>query len=118
MTMLMLREVHASAYLIVDSRSSFNLLDSFAFVLGSDSIFFTGLEQFSVSITGKGTTTLALPSSGVGSRHASSGEVRYLRALVDKHGEDVGAMARDMKLNAEQRTEGQLRRALKKAGLQ
>ncbi|KAF5330909.1 hypothetical protein D9619_005845 [Psilocybe cf. subviscida] len=75
------------------------------------------LEQFSVSTTGKGTTTLALPNSGVGSRHVSSGEVRYLSPLVKKYGEDVGAMARDLKLNPEQRTEGQLRRGLKKAGL-
>lgn len=48
-------------------------------------------------------------------RHPSQGEIKYLERLVDKYGEDVERMARDRKLNAEQRTAGQLRRALKKA---
>jgi len=50
-------------------------------------------------------------------RHPSQGEIKYLERLVDKYGEDVERMARDRKLNAEQRTAGQLRRALKRAGL-
>ena len=73
------------------------------------------MEQISASATGS--TTLALPLSGIGSRHASSGEVKYLSPLIKKHGTDLEAMARDLKLNPEQRTVGQLKRALRKAGL-
>ncbi|KAF9567602.1 hypothetical protein CPC08DRAFT_703133 [Agrocybe pediades] len=72
------------------------------------------LERISAPITG--TTTLSIAVSGIGSRHASSGEVKYLTPLVKKHGSNVEAMAGDIKLNPEQRTVGQLRRALKKAG--
>ena len=73
------------------------------------------MEQISASATGS--TTLALPLSGIGSRHPSSGEAKYLSPLVKKHGTDLEAMARDLKLNPEQRTVGQLKRALRKAGL-
>jgi len=45
----------------------------------------------------------------------SSGEIKYLGPLVKKHGDDVHAMWRDRKLNPEQRTVGQLRRALRKS---
>ncbi|KAJ3503419.1 hypothetical protein NLJ89_g8444 [Agrocybe chaxingu] len=71
----------------------------------------------SISATPTGSTTLSLPLSGVGSRHVSSGEVKYLEPLVKKHGSNIEAMTRDVKLNPEQRTVGQLRRALRKAGL-
>ncbi|CAA7267916.1 unnamed protein product [Cyclocybe aegerita] len=71
----------------------------------------------SISATPTGSTTLSLPLSGVGSRHISSGEVKYLEPLVKKHGSNVEAMGRDVKLNPEQRTVGQLRRGLRKAGL-
>ena len=49
-------------------------------------------------------------------RATSGGEARYLAALVAAHGDDVEAMARDRKLNPDQRTAGQLRRALRNAG--
>ncbi|KAJ7168233.1 ribosome biogenesis protein Nop16 [Mycena crocata] len=62
------------------------------------------------------TTTLSAAISGAGPRHASGGEVAYLQRLVDTHGTDVEQMARDRKLNPEQRTEGQLRRSLKRCG--
>lgn len=49
-------------------------------------------------------------------RFTSSGERGVLRQLVDKYGQDVEAMARDRKLNVDQRTAGELKRAIKKAG--
>lgn len=49
-------------------------------------------------------------------RHSSSGELGVLRRLVAKYRDDVEAMARDRKLNVDQRTAGQLSRAIKKAG--
>jgi len=50
------------------------------------------------------------------SRFLSEGEERYLTRLVGRHREDVEAMARDRKLNPEQRTAGELTRLIKKAG--
>ncbi|KAI0664922.1 ribosome biogenesis protein Nop16 [Cubamyces menziesii] len=49
-------------------------------------------------------------------RFTSKGELTVLRRLVAKYGEDVEAMARDRKLNADQRTAGELKRAMRKAG--
>ncbi|RDX56899.1 hypothetical protein OH76DRAFT_426594 [Lentinus brumalis] len=49
-------------------------------------------------------------------RYTSKGELGTLQRLVGKYGEDVEAMARDRKLNADQRTAGELRRAIRKAG--
>lgn len=49
-------------------------------------------------------------------RFSSKGERGILRQLVDKYGQDVGAMARDRKLNVDQRTAGELKRAIRKAG--
>ncbi|EMD38494.1 hypothetical protein CERSUDRAFT_113665 [Gelatoporia subvermispora B] len=49
-------------------------------------------------------------------RYASAGEVATLGRLVQKYKEDVEAMARDRKLNPNQRTAGELSRAIKKAG--
>ncbi|TCD61679.1 hypothetical protein EIP91_008101 [Steccherinum ochraceum] len=49
-------------------------------------------------------------------RHSSNGESKLLRNLITKYGEDVDAMARDRKMNAAQRTAGELKRAIKKAG--
>ncbi|KAH9946222.1 ribosome biogenesis protein Nop16 [Epithele typhae] len=63
------------------------------------------LEQLSEARAGQGTR-----------RHASQGELALLRALVAKHGEDVEEMARDRRANVEQRTAGELRRAIRKAG--
>ncbi|KAJ7632192.1 ribosome biogenesis protein Nop16 [Roridomyces roridus] len=62
-------------------------------------------------------TTLSAVISGAGPRHASGGEVAYLERLVDKYGDDIERMARDRKLNPEQRTVGQLKRSLKRCGL-
>jgi len=70
------------------------------------------LEQ--ISATATGSTTLSVPISGIGSRHMSSGEIKYLEPLVKKFGDDVHGMSQDRKLNPEQRTVGQLRRALRK----
>ena len=44
-------------------------------------------------------------------------EITYLKKLVEGYGEDVERMAKDRKLNPEQRTVGELRRALGRAGL-
>ncbi|KAF7359331.1 Nucleolar protein 16 [Mycena sanguinolenta] len=60
--------------------------------------------------------TLSISISGAGPRHASGGEVAYLQRLVDKYGSDVEQMAKDRKLNAEQRTVGQLTRSLRRCG--
>lgn len=49
-------------------------------------------------------------------RTASGAEVKYLRALIDKHGEDVERMARDRVRNPMQYTAGQLGRAIRSAG--
>ena len=49
-------------------------------------------------------------------RTASVGEVAYLRALVEAHGDDVESMARDRRRNSQQYTAGQLGRALARAG--
>lgn len=49
-------------------------------------------------------------------RFTSAGELATLRRLVGKYKEDVEAMARDRKLNPDQRTAGELSRAIKKAG--
>jgi len=49
-------------------------------------------------------------------RFTSKGEMTLLQKLVSRHGRDVAAMTRDRRLNPEQRTEGEIRRAVKKAG--
>ena len=49
-------------------------------------------------------------------RYTSAGEFSWLAELVQAHGEDVEAMARDRKRNLWQRTPGEIRRALRKAG--
>ena len=49
-------------------------------------------------------------------RYVSEGEAGYLRRLVGRHGENLEAMARDRKLNPDQRTVGELRRLMKKTG--
>ncbi|KZS99164.1 hypothetical protein SISNIDRAFT_448026 [Sistotremastrum niveocremeum HHB9708] len=50
------------------------------------------------------------------SRFSSQGELSLLRELVKAHGEDVEAMARDRRRNSWQRTAGQLKAAIRKAG--
>ncbi|OAX40043.1 hypothetical protein K503DRAFT_768956 [Rhizopogon vinicolor AM-OR11-026] len=49
-------------------------------------------------------------------RHSSCGERSYLARLIQKYGDDYESMARDRRLNAEQKTVGELRRAVAKAG--
>ncbi len=73
------------------------------------------LEQISTPQTALRNLSFAI--SGVGARHASAGEVVYLQKLVSKYGEDVERMAKDRKLNPEQRTVGQLRSALRRVQL-
>ncbi|KAI6118752.1 ribosome biogenesis protein Nop16 [Pisolithus croceorrhizus] len=49
-------------------------------------------------------------------RHTSQGERMYIVRLARKYGDDYEKMARDRRLNAEQKTVGQLKRAVEKAG--
>ncbi|KAJ7724060.1 ribosome biogenesis protein Nop16 [Mycena maculata] len=84
--------------------------------VGGDGNVVQALERIS-STNNNATTTLSVAISGAGPRHASAGEVAYLQRLVDTHGTDVEQMARDRKLNPEQRTVGQLKRSLKRCGL-
>ncbi|KAF9453285.1 hypothetical protein P691DRAFT_720158 [Macrolepiota fuliginosa MF-IS2] len=72
------------------------------------------LEQTSTPQTASHALSFAI--SGTGPRRASTGEVVYLRKLVNRYGDDVEKMAKDRKLNPEQRTIGQLQRALRRAG--
>ncbi|OJD25862.1 nucleolar protein 16 [Blastomyces percursus] len=47
-------------------------------------------------------------------RHQSKREEEWLERLVAKHGDNVGAMVRDRRLNPMQQTEGDIKRRLKK----
>lgn len=47
-------------------------------------------------------------------RRQPEGEVAFVEALVKKYGDDYGKMARDMKINYMQRSEGDLKRRIKK----
>lgn len=49
-------------------------------------------------------------------RHSSCGERSYLARLIQKYGDNYEKMARDRRLNPEQKTAGELRRAVGKAG--
>jgi nucleolar protein 16 len=49
-------------------------------------------------------------------RHPSTSEHVWLGQLVHKYGDDSDAMARDLKLNVWQKTAGEIRRMIKKAG--
>jgi nucleolar protein 16 len=60
---------------------------------------------------------LSLGLSDAGPRHSSTGEISYLKRLVSVYGVDAERMTRDRKLNTEQRTAGELRRALRRARL-
>lgn len=59
---------------------------------------------------------LSRTRGGPVAQHLSRGELGVLRRLVAKYGDDVEAMARDRRLNVEQRTGGELARAIRKAG--
>ena len=47
-------------------------------------------------------------------RKMPEGERAFVRELVEKYGDDFGAMARDMKINYMQRSEGDLKRRVKR----
>lgn len=49
-------------------------------------------------------------------RFLSEGEIGYLARLSGRHGGDIEAMARDRKLNPDQRTAGELKRLISRAG--
>ncbi|KAE8214182.1 hypothetical protein CF327_g2366 [Tilletia walkeri] len=49
-------------------------------------------------------------------RHTSTLEASWLHSLVQAHGDDIEAMARDSKRNVWQKTTGEIRKAIKKAG--
>ncbi|EAA28817.1 hypothetical protein GE21DRAFT_7981 [Neurospora crassa] len=50
-------------------------------------------------------------------RYQSERELEWLQRLVAKHGDDVAAMVRDIKLNPMQQTKGDITKRLRKAGL-
>ncbi|KAG1882954.1 ribosome biogenesis protein Nop16 [Suillus subluteus] len=50
------------------------------------------------------------------SRHSSCGERSYLARLIQKYGDNYERMTRDRRLNPEQKTVGELKRAVRKAG--
>jgi nucleolar protein 16 len=78
--------------------------------------FITALERISHPIN-HCSNTLSVGSSGAGRRHSSMREISHLKKLVSVYGVDAERMAKDRKLNPEQRTFGELRRALRRAGL-
>ncbi|WWC71764.1 nucleolar protein 16 [Kwoniella pini CBS 10737] len=49
-------------------------------------------------------------------RHSSSSEKTWLSSLVQKYNDDYESMARDRKLNVWQKTQGEIKRMIKKAG--
>lgn len=49
-------------------------------------------------------------------RHTSQLEAQWLVDLVTKYGDDTESMAKDRRLNLWQKTEGEIKRAIKKAG--
>lgn len=49
-------------------------------------------------------------------RHTSISERTWLQHLVDKYDDDTESMAKDHKLNVWQKTEGEIKRMIKKAG--
>jgi len=74
------------------------------------------LERISSPVN-QSCNTLSVGLSGAGCRHSSVREISGLKKLVSVYGVDVELMVKDRKLNAEQRTAGELRRALRRAGL-
>jgi nucleolar protein 16 len=78
--------------------------------------FIIALERISSPVNHR-SNTLSLGLSSAGPRHSSTGEISYLKKLISVYGVDAERMARDRKLNAEQRTAGELKRALRRARL-
>lgn len=74
------------------------------------------LERIS-SNTKCNSNTVSASISGAGPRHASQGEIAYMKRLVAKYGQNIEQMARDRKLNPEQRTAAELRKSLRRTGL-
>ena len=72
------------------------------------------------SKTLKLTRSIALENMSAASqpvkRHSSTSEREWLRQLVTSHGDDYERMSRDKKLNVWQKTPGEIRRMIKKAG--
>ncbi|KAK7440185.1 Nucleolar protein 16 [Stygiomarasmius scandens] len=93
-----------------------NLGSKSSSVGGTEGAVVKDLEKLS-TLKGASGTTLSASMTGVGARYASQGEVAYFERLVEKYGTDVERMARDRKLNSEQRTVGELRRGLVRAGM-
>ncbi|WVQ85708.1 nucleolar protein 16 [Cryptococcus sp. DSM 104549] len=58
---------------------------------------------------------LAATSAPV-NRHSSVSERTWLQQMVDQYGDDTAKMARDRKLNVWQKTEGEIKRMIRKAG--
>ncbi|KAI0807137.1 ribosome biogenesis protein Nop16 [Fomes fomentarius] len=84
--------------------------------LGSDPRKGSGQEREETRVVQALEQLSASAGGGRVRRFASTGERGQLQRLVGRYGEDVEAMARDRKMNAEQRTAGELRRAIRKAG--
>ncbi|CAO1623716.1 unnamed protein product [Jaminaea pallidilutea] len=57
-----------------------------------------------------------MPNAGPLLRHVSELEAGWLLSLVRKHGDDVDAMFMDKKLNELQKTKGEIRSRIKRAG--
>jgi nucleolar protein 16 len=78
--------------------------------------FITALQRISNPVNHR-SNTLSVGFSGAGHRHSSMREISYLKKLISVYGVDSERMAKDRKLNPEQRTAGELRRALRNARL-
>jgi len=55
-------------------------------------------------------------NSGKAPRRLSTHQFKWLRSLVDAHGDDIGAMSRDLKRNVWQKTPRELRKLVSMAG--
>ncbi|KAK2467036.1 hypothetical protein APHAL10511_001294 [Amanita phalloides] len=75
------------------------------------------LLQIRNNVTIEALEDMSVKNTRAEARHASQGEIKYLERLTEKYGNDVEQMARDRKLNNEQRTAGELRRGLRKSGM-
>ena len=58
----------------------------------------------------------SMPDPGPLPRHVSQLEAHWLLSIVRKHGDDVDAMFMDRKLNELQKTKGEIRKRLQRAG--
>lgn len=80
------------------------------------------LSSLARTVTLTGSLTLAIELEKLASssapviRHTSTSERTWLQLLVDKYADDYAAMSRDRKLNVWQKTQGEIKRAVSKAG--